>query len=408
MNNFFEKTLNRGAAIKPGSEENVSYWKQKLSGLSYLNLPAENKIELNHAAKTALFSQKLSTQLTAAIRKIADQEGVTTFVVLLTAFKLLLRNYTDQDDVCTGTVTLNSSIVNLNLLLDILPVRTNVQNVSFAELLNQVQKELADARLHRIPDFQAFLQTGNLALGEEEQRALFQIMFVADSSTGENDLSLYQEKLLARSAHPEISLIIKDTPAQIQVSIEYLKDAFTNNTVSCMVDHYEQILNIVSKNPQQEVDDIQMLSEAEKHKILVEFNNTATDYSTNKTLAQLFEDQVAANPDAVALIFDKVTCTYRDLNTKANQFAQYLRNSYLIKADDLVGIKLDRSEWMIISILAVLKAGAAYVPIDPALNTARINYIVADSRCKMLIDVKELEKFKTVSKKIFWKKSWFH
>src|SRR5688572_668527 len=126
----------------------------------------------------------------------------------------------------------------------------------------------------------------------------------------------------------------------------------------------------------------------EQHQIktLFAFNNTTADYPKHKTLVDLFEEQVALRPNATALIFKNNRFTYQQLNHAANQFAHYLRSSYAIEKDDVIGIKLERSEWMIISILAVLKAGAAYMPIDPAFQQERIDYMVENSQCKILID----------------------
>ena len=119
---------------------------------------------------------------------------------------------------------------------------------------------------------------------------------------------------------------------------------------------------------------------------LAAFNHTFAYYPKNKTLVDLFEEQVGQRADQVALFFKDASFTYRQLNDAANQFAYYLKSAYDIEKDDVIGVKLERSEWMIISILAILKAGAAYMPIDPGFQQERIDYMVSNSQCKILID----------------------
>ena len=128
------------------------------------------------------------------------------------------------------------------------------------------------------------------------------------------------------------------------------------------------------------------MSAGEKHQLLEEFNDTATDYPKEKTLVDLFEEQAKESGDRVAVVFGNRELIYKELNELSNRLGHYLRSRYGIKADDLVGIKLERSEWMIVAILGVLKSGGAYVPIDPDYPAERIEYMVKDSSCKVLID----------------------
>ncbi|MDB5154537.1 MAG: non-ribosomal peptide synthetase [Mucilaginibacter sp.] len=137
-----------------------------------------------------------------------------------------------------------------------------------------------------------------------------------------------------------------------------------------------------------------LLTKAEEHKLLNELNNTAFEYPKNKSLIDLFEDQVKKTPGNTAIIFEDLELRYDELNGLSNQLGDYLRKNYRVKPDDLIGIKLERSQWMIAAMLGVLKAGGAYVPIDPDYPQERISYMVNDSACKVLIEEQELEKFK--------------
>jgi amino acid adenylation domain-containing protein len=137
-----------------------------------------------------------------------------------------------------------------------------------------------------------------------------------------------------------------------------------------------------------------ILTQAEENQLFDEFNDTFFDYPRDKSLVDLFHEQVEKTPDNIALIFEHKEFTYAELNAISNQFADYLSCAYNIQPDDLVGMMLNRSDWMIIAILGIIKAGGAYVPIDPDYPEDRINYIKKDSACKVLVDDNELDRFK--------------
>ncbi|MFV8347164.1 AMP-binding protein [Flavobacterium sp. ZB4P13] len=144
---------------------------------------------------------------------------------------------------------------------------------------------------------------------------------------------------------------------------------------------------------------IDLISSEERNQLIVEFNDTKVDYPKNKTIIDLFEEQVEKTPDNIAIVFKDVKLTYNELNEKTNQLGSYLRENYLVAPDDLIGIKLERNEDLIIAILGIIKSGAAYVPIDISYPQERINYIEKDSNCKVVIDELELKQFKAVQDK---------
>jgi amino acid adenylation domain-containing protein len=136
-----------------------------------------------------------------------------------------------------------------------------------------------------------------------------------------------------------------------------------------------------------------VLSEQEKSQLLVAYNNTTFAYPDDKTLVDLFEEEVKKNPGKVALIFQEKEFTYWEINERSNQLGWYIRSKYAIKPDDLIGIKLERNEWLIIVLLGILKSGAAYVPVDPEYPKKRIDFIIQDSKCKLVIDKEALKIF---------------
>ncbi|WP_165760171.1 AMP-binding protein, partial [Niastella populi] len=157
---------------------------------------------------------------------------------------------------------------------------------------------------------------------------------------------------------------------------------------------YFKVLDFILKDQSRLLKDVDYLSEEEKHKLLFTFNDTAVAYPKDKTIVDLFEEQVEKTPDHIAVIFEDTELTYRQLNERSNQLARHLRDNYDIRPDNLIAIKQARSEWMIISILGALKSGGAYVPIDPEYPQERIHYIEQDTKCKICLDEAELSRFK--------------
>src|SRR5690606_6045729 len=165
--------------------------------------------------------------------------------------------------------------------------------------------------------------------------------------------------------------------------------------MAVMLDHLDNLIGQFSSTINIPLNSITFLSESEKHELLSTFNDTFFSYPKDKTIVSLFEDQVVRTPDAVAVVFEGVELTYRELNERSNQLAHYLREQYVIEADDLIGIQLERSLDMIVSILGVLKSGGAYVPIDTEYPEDRIFYMLEDSNCKALLDTRNMTIFKT-------------
>jgi amino acid adenylation domain-containing protein len=161
-----------------------------------------------------------------------------------------------------------------------------------------------------------------------------------------------------------------------------------------LFNHLEQLLGAVIATPSKSIGALPFLSSAEQTRLLETFNNTSVPYETDKTIVDSIEEQVLHAPDAIGLMYEDRSFSYRALNEMANRLAHYLKQHYAISADDLIGIQQERSEWLVISLLAVLKSGGAYVPIDPAYPQDRIGYIIADSRCKVVLDEKELAQFR--------------
>ena len=191
-----------------------------------------------------------------------------------------------------------------------------------------------------------------------------------------------------------MDITFEEVGENLYFSINYNTDVYEVDMIESLMQHYKQLLSELLANPDQSIGTVNYLSKEEAHELLYTFNDTKVAYPTDKTMVDLFEDQVAKTPDNIAVVYEEIELSYKELDDLSNQLAHYLQGEYQIETEDLIGIKLDRSEWMIVSILGVLKTGGAYVPIDPEYPQERIEYIEQDSNCKVSIDASELERFK--------------
>src|SRR5580658_9396059 len=172
--------------------------------------------------------------------------------------------------------------------------------------------------------------------------------------------------------------------AAMTVSLEYATKLFKPETIRRLGRHYERVIRQVVEDPQKRIGEIELLDEGERRQLLEEFNDTAVDYPRDRCVQELFEEQARLRPEAVAVVYEEESLTYGQLNGRANQLARRLRKEG-VKADSVVGLLVDRSLEMVVGILAILKAGGAYMPIDPNYPAERIEYLLNDSGCLVLL-----------------------
>ncbi|MEM7110379.1 MAG: amino acid adenylation domain-containing protein, partial [Bacteroidota bacterium] len=192
------------------------------------------------------------------------------------------------------------------------------------------------------------------------------------------------------------TLSVMDLRDRITAKLKYRKDRFLRESIQQHLGYYRRILKAIIGEPRTIIREIALLSEKEKHQLLFEFNDTKAAYPKDKTLVELFEEQVKQMPEHIALVFEEKQWTYKQLNQTANQLGNYLKRSYRIQPDDRIGIQLERGTCLVISILGILKSGGAYVPIDLEYPQDRIDHMIQDSDCKVVMDQKELDKFQMV------------
>ncbi|XWK89437.1 MAG: non-ribosomal peptide synthase/polyketide synthase [Phormidium sp.] len=374
-------------------QEQLNYWEQQLADApALLSLPTDRPRPAVQTFAGAHLEFTLSQELSQKLMQLSREQGVTLFMTLLAAYNTLLYRYTGQEDILVGTPIANrnrSEIEGLiGFFVNTLVLRTDLSdNPSFSELLMRIREMTMDAYAHQDLPFEMLVE----ALQPERDLShspLFQVDFLLQneqkSQVELNGLSVNSLSIENSIAKFDLTLAMENRSTGLVGVWEYNTDLFDGTTIERMAGNFVTLLEAIVANPQERISQLPLLTEVQRRQLLVEWNDTDADYPQNLCLHQLFEAQVKLNPDAIAVAFNNQQLTYQELNTKANQLADYLQ-SIGVKPESLVGIYLERSLSMIVALLAVLKAGGAYIPLDPDYPIQRLAYIAEDSQLSVLI-----------------------
>ncbi|NJM71691.1 MAG: amino acid adenylation domain-containing protein, partial [Scytonema sp. RU_4_4] len=381
-------------------ETQLNYWLCQLhSAPSLLQLPTDRPRPVVQTYQGRTYSFTLNTDLTQKLQSLSGESGTTLFMTLLAAFATLLYRYTGQSDILVGSPIANRNRSEIESLIgffvNTLVLRTSFEtNPSFESLLSQVRETTLKAYEHQDVPFEQVVE----ALQPQRSLShspLFQVMFVLQNAIiGEVELpgvtltQLAQEGTVAKF---DLTLSMSETDQGLIGSWEYNTDLFDAETIERMVGHFQNLLSAIVANPLLPVGKLPLLSETERHQLLVEWNDTECEYPSDKCIHQLFEAQVEKTPDTMAVVFENEQLTYLELNQRANQLAHHLQ-SLGVKPEVLVGICVKRSIEMVVGLLAILKAGGAYVPLDPTYPQERLSYMLADSQLPILLTQQHLLK----------------
>ncbi|MHC5762542.1 amino acid adenylation domain-containing protein [Nostoc sp.] len=371
----------------------LSYWKQQLEGIpAALKLPTDRPrpvVQTSHGAQQSI---ELSEAVIKQLKAIARQEGVTVFMLLLAAFQTFLYRYTGQDDIAVGTPVANRNRDEVKGLIgffvNTLVLRTDMSgNPTFDELLTRVKKVALGAYTHQDLPFDQLVEAVQPER-DTSRTPLFQVMFnVQDYSQLPEmpGLALSLLKIETETAQFDLSLSIEITEQEVAASFYYNTDLFDTATISRMLRHFQNLLSGIAAHPQARLSNLPLLSAIDCQKLLqLSRNQSPIPNSSEQCIHQLFEAQVEKTPNAIAVEFQNQHLTYRELNQRANQVANYLR-SLGVGPEVRVGICIQRSLEMAIGLLAILKAGGAYVPLDPAYPKERLALMLKDAQVSVLL-----------------------
>jgi amino acid adenylation domain-containing protein len=359
-----------------------------------VSLPTKKALNTRRAVPIAdAVELSLPAGTVESIRIFCASSRISPAAFHLAAFEVLLWQYSQQNEfgVSFPVNARDSTEATLTIgyLSNVGVVRASlVSRASVLETITMAADSIFDALEERNVPFPIVVRELKQA-GKDLQGPLMQIGFnyqlVGDHLSGQlGDVSIKLVSSPSMYAKNEFKLDVAEAGPDVMCRFIFDQDAFAPSVVERMVSQYSALLASFVANPQSRVQDLPLLTEAERHQVLVEWNDTKADFPQDKCIQQLFEEQVERSPDAVALVFEDQQLTYAQLNAKANQLAHHLRDLG-VKPDTLVAICLERSLEMVIGLLGILKAGGAYVPLDPRLPRDRLTYMLADSRACVLV-----------------------
>jgi amino acid adenylation domain-containing protein len=389
----------------------LSYWRQQLEGISVLNLQERRVKPAIQNYRGATKFLELPPSLSDALETRSQQAGVTLFMTLLAAFQTLLYRYTHQADIAIGSPIANRNRSEIESLIgffvNTLVLRTDLSgNPTFQELLSRVRETTLGAYSHQDLPFEKLVEE----LQPERslnRHPLFQVVFAFQNAPMEGlelpGLTLSPLTIDFKTTRFDLEFNLWQASDSfrrlwgekwehsegIRGVVVYNTDLFDETTITRMLGHFKTLLEGIVANPQTRIADLPLLSEAERHQLLVEWNDTQTDYPNHQCIHQLFEAQVEKTPDATAVIYEDKQFTYRELNSRSNQLAHYLQELG-VDSEVLVGICMERSVEMIVGLLGILKAGGVYVPLDPSYPQERLGFMIEDAQVSVLLTQEKL------------------
>lgn len=374
-------------------DELLTYWKKQLDGISELNLPSERPSTEVRSGGGAILRFALPDNLSAALRTLSRREGVTLYMALLAAFKTLLHRYSGQEDIVVGTAVSDRCMVETQALVgcftNTLVLRTGFNgNPPFIQLLRRVRDSAVGAFDHQDLPYEILVK--HLRPERLDMRdPLLQAWFVFHQHDDDQILSF--RGVTARRLPVELGrttfdllLDLQDEGDRLSGFLEYSTDLFDEATVRRIVGHFRNLLEGIVADPTQLISRLPMLSTEELEEILVDWGGAPAKPAVTGFAHELFEEQVARRPEAVALVLDDQKLSYWELNERSNRLAHHLI-SLGVGPDSIVAIALERSIDVLVALFAVLKAGGAYLPLDLEDPAARLAQILADARPQVAI-----------------------
>ncbi len=375
-------------------DKQLNYWREQLE-----NAPLVLEIPTDHPRPPVQTFQGdgqsfwLEGDLSEKLKQLSHESGTTLFMTLLSAFFILLSRYSGQKDLIVGSPIANRNNPAIEELMgffaNTLALRGELSgNPTFLELLERVKRTTLAAYSHQDLPFEMLVEKMQPER-DLSRNPVIQVMFSLQN-TPQTDSSLSGLKIenmplpIDIKARFDLEVNFWETTAGLEGVWVYNSDLFEATTITRMGNHFNNLVKAIIANPQAKISELSLLNLEEYHQLITQWNASQTDYPDAQCIHQLFEKQVTINPDAVAVVFEDKSLTYKELNAQANQLAHYLL-SLGVKPDDLVGICLERSLELIVGLLAILKAGGAYVPIDSNYPSERLSFLFEDTQIKILL-----------------------
>lgn len=378
----------------PGFAAQVEYWRNRLAGVAKLELPADHPRSSGKGHVCASHPIVLSADLSERLRSFNRRENVTPFMTLLAVFQVLLARHSGQDDIAVGTPIANRGKMELEEMIgffvNVLVIRTDFsEQPGFRDLVAQVRQHAVEAYHHQDVPFHKLVEVLNPGRNPGHH-PLFQVMFSLQGTPSESptlpgvDISHYPDP--SDTSQFDLGLDLREEDGTWVGAISEGAGLLSSETIARMAGHFVILLESLLEDPDRPVAQVPMLSADERRRLLVDWNDTRRKYPTDRCIHHLVEEQAKLRPDAVAVVRGETRLPYRDLNEKANALA-FLLGEHGVGKSDNVPVLMRAGPELIVAELAVLKAGAAFVPVDPDWPLARIETVIGKVLAKVLLVV---------------------
>ncbi|MCZ8518253.1 MULTISPECIES: non-ribosomal peptide synthase/polyketide synthase [Paenibacillus] len=376
-----------------------AYWLDMFSGeLPVLEMPTDyaRPAVRRHEGNVVRFT--IDGKRSRELKRIAAEHAATLYMVLLASYSILLHKYSGQEDIIVGTSIAGRTHGDVHPLIGMfvntLALRTHpVRKKTFSSYLKEVKGISLGAYEHQDYLFEDLME--NLKLARDVSRnPLFDTLLVLQNTENKEiqidglHLSTYPNQHTVSKF--DLSLFVIEGEQGLECIFEYASSLYKQETIERMAGHYQQLIGAITDDPSSAISSLDMLTAEEKAQIRYAFNAEAADYPRERTIQEMFEEQAERTPGATAIIFDEQQLTYGELNERANRLARTLR-AQGVQANQPVGIMLERSPELITGMLAILKSGAAYVPIDPDYPEERIQFMLEDAGARVLLTKRSLQ-----------------
>lgn len=370
-------------------EADLKYWRRKLAGpLPVVSWPDEFPRPPVQSFRGATENRLLPSGLIGPLQELAGRESASLFMALAAGFVALLHRYTGQEDILLGTPAGNREPGTESLFgyfINMLPLRFDVAgDPTFRELLGRVRAVVVEALAHRRVPFLRILREVNPSR-DPSRNPLFQLMITLEPlppSVG-SGWNLTQAEVSCGAAKVDLDLSLETRPDGVMAPLLYNPDLFSRETLHRMVDHWSGLMRAATENPDSRLSQLPLLTDEERETWIIGWNSTSVPYP-EECLPELFEAVVRRTPEATAVVFDGSPTTYREINRRANWMAHRLIAAGA-GPETRVGLCLDRSPDLLVGLLGILKSGAAYVPLDPAMPEVRWRMILEDAGCPIVV-----------------------
>jgi amino acid adenylation domain-containing protein len=371
--------------------EQLSYWGRQLENVSsVLELPADRRRPEIASFRGGKVAFQWNKELTQQLNTLSQREGVTLFMLLLAAFATLLYRYSGQEDIPVGTAIANRNRAEteglIGFFVNMLVMRTDLSgNPTFLDLLQRVKQMTLAAYQHQdlpIEQIVEMLQPQRTLNRTPLYRVEFTLQNTPPVTLAGSGLHITPLTTAIVSTDTDLNLMMRETEDGLIGELAYATDLFERTTIERLIGHLQNLVEEITRVPEQRLLELPLSSGSETRALLAQWG--ATDNTANKLVHQLFEEQAARTPQAAAVAFNGRTFTYADLNQRANQLARHLKR-HNAQPETLVAVHLEQSYELIVALLAVLKAGAAFVPLDPSYPPETLAFMLADAKAPILL-----------------------